>query len=365
MAMIRDIMVKGKRERGILPLLLTFLLMAGVVRAEFENFSFRLSYDNMASSNIFNNYEGIEDVVNRFGMGLSYFPSSELEVYVDSYYSSFANNSYLNYLVVEAGLDWVKYLKGRSLVFVTGGLTFQQFGKEYDYYNYYQPFLTAGIKYYLAETVLLRTAYEFYYTNFRYFPDYSSQKHYFFLQLNKFFLSAVTLRFETGGGIKKYDTDGSRIMQVYTRVRFSKGFGYRFGVSAEGSLKKNFISEARPGRIEESFFFTTPFYDELSWEGTSGFVMAKAILPLKLETSLKFAYYNRSFPNIRALDLNGYPIEPVQYRKDELKEMSLALGRKWELFSLFFKFILRKNSSNDPYFNFSDKAAFLSLKMNI
>ncbi len=316
----------------------------------------------MSSGNIFNNYEKISDLVNRFGLSISYYPSSELEFHVDGYYSLFRENSYLNFMLVELGIDWARYLKGRSFVYITGGVNLQQFSQKYDYYNYYQPFISAGLKYYLKSDLLLRAFYEFYYTDFKFYPDYSNQRHYLTLQLNKFFPSAVTLRSETGLGMKVYRSDSSSIKQVYGKLRLSKGIDYRVGVYIEGLLKKNSVEEAVEGRIEESFF-TSPFYDDLSWDGGGISSMVKAILPFDVEASAQLDYYGRNFPHIRALDLEGNPLEPEQFRKDRLTELTFAIARKWRKFRFSLSLSPRKNSSNDPYFQFSDRTLFLSLRL--
>ncbi len=343
---------------GFAPLLIFFLI--GFSHVFSQDFSLGFSYNGMISSNLFNNYEKIGDFINRGWMDFSIYPSKELEFYISSGYSVFKENSYLNFLTVETGIDWIKYLKGRSMIHFNAGVDLQQFKVDYDYYNYYQPFLQGDFKYYMSDTVLLRTSYSFEYTKFVYFPAYSSQKHRLFLQLNKFLPFEMTIRGEAGTRLKRYTEDGSSIKQIYGRIRISKGIGYRIGLAGQWTVKKNFVSESIPGKIEESFFFNTPFYDDFSWDGHWGFVQLKAILPYEIEFTARASYYERKFPGILALNLDGTNVEPLQNRRDTLKQLSISLKRKWPGFNISLTYLLRSNISNDPYFTFSDHILMFS-----
>lgn len=344
---------------GLCPLLI-FLLFIGSFSLRAQDFSLSFSYNGTLSSNLFNNYEKIGDFINRGLMDFSIYPSRELEFYISSGYSIFKENSYLNFLTVEIGLDWIKYFEGRSMIHLNAGINLQQFKMDYDYYNYYESFLQGDFKYYLSDSVLFRTSYNFEHTKFVYFPAYSSQKHEFFVQLNKFLPFKMTLRGEVGARLKRYTDDGSTIKQLYARVRISKGIGYRVGLTGQWTVKRNFVSETIPGKIEENFFFTTPFYDDFSWEGHWGFAQFKAILPYEIEFTARASYYERKFPKILALDLAGNPIEPFHDREDVLKQLSFSMKRKWPGFQISLTYMMRSNSSNDPYFAFSDYVLMLS-----
>ncbi len=354
---IKLICRKLLKKGGFAPLLLflfNFLLFSW-------DFSSGVYLSTSISSNIYSNYEKISDVISRGGLDISLYPGHGLELYVFSDYSSFKNNSWLSFLTLEAGLDWIRYFKGRSLFHLNFALDIQRFTASYDYYNYRQPSLTAEFKYYLSPSLLLRSSYSMKYTRFTYYPAYSSFKHYFFVQLNEFLPLEMAAREELGGRIKKYKEADSYLRQIYAKFRLSKGFGYRIGVAAQLELKKNWAFESVPGIIEENFFFTTPFYDEFSWDGYRAFVQAKVILPLEIELTARASHSKRNFTNIPALDLEGNPIVPLQDRRDYLNEFYLSLSRKWRSFGVSIRMLLRHNTSNDPYFTFSDNYVFAGL----
>ncbi len=351
----------GSGKGGFAPLLFSlFVILTSLLPLNSQDFSIGFSYNGTVSSNIFSNYEKIGDFINRGWLDFSLYPSRELEIYLSSGYSLFKENHYLNFLTLEMGGDWVKYLKGRSMIHFNAGINLQRFKSDYDYYNYYQPFLQGDFKYYLKNSLLFRASYSFEYTKFVYFPDYSNQKHRLFLQLNKFLPFEMTLRGEAGARLKFYTKDGSSIRQIYGRIRLSKGISYRIGLSGELTLKKNYVSESVPGKIEENFFFNTPFYDDFSWDGYWGFVQARAILLYEVEFTARASYYKRRFPRILALDLEGNPIQPLQDREDSLQQISVSLRRRWPSFQISLTYLYRTNLSNDPYFTFSDGIFMIS-----
>ncbi len=351
----------GSFRRGLVPLLFSvFVVCSLLFPLRAQDVSLGFSYSATASSNIFNNYEKVGDFINRGWLDLSVYPSRELEFYLSTGYSLFQKNPYLNFLTVELGADWVRYLKGRSMIHFNAGVDLQRFKTEYDYYNYYQPFFQGDFKYYINPSLLFRASYVFEYTRFVYFPDYSNHKHRLFVQINKFLPLKMTLRGEAGARFKVYTGDGSRIKQIYGRLRLSKGLGYKIGLTGEVTLKKNYVSESVPGRIEENFFFNTPFYDEFSWDGAWGFLQMKAILPHEIEFATRVSYYRRDFPHILALDLEGNPLQPTQDREDNLKQFRVSLKRRWPSVEISLIYMYRSNASNDPYFTFSDGIVMLS-----
>ena len=128
--------------------------------------------------------------------------------------------------------------------------------------------------------------------------------------------------------------------------------GFKTGLIAEIQYRKNrnlgpdfdllAIDEWALQQMDEDFF----------WQGTRLSLALKTEAILNMEIAIDFSYYLKQYDGLDALDMNGAPLLPHEFRADRLSQITMRIAKSLGHFGFYLIGSYRKNISNDLYFQY-------------
>jgi len=366
--------------------LMMILLGAGAARLP-GGLGVDVRYDGYYSDNIFFNASAVEDYVSNFGLSLDY-TARNFTLFADVSASLFRDNGDFNSIKVEPGIEYLKYLKGRNYLYVTGGYSILGYRELFTDFNYHGPFAEIGLKYYIDQSFLLKAGYSFQKRIYQNFSSFDFDNHTLFLEANRFLNSNTTLRLRTGLNYRYYPhitieeevtTDGAILMQgpggkgpgkqpdpatpaieansisvpnVFAAFRVAQGFGPNLGLVGEVEWRKNFQGLQDAGQLIENSYVIYPYNDDYLWDGQRYSIYFNAIPAGEVVLNTSLSFTNKNYQGIYIMDEEGQVIEPYQQRQDHMVQVELKLSRQFKKFNLFISGLMRDNQSNDDYFTY-------------
>jgi hypothetical protein len=92
-----------------------------------------------------------------------------------------------------------------------------------------------------------------------------------------------------------------------------------------------------------------PTYDRFAWEGRIISGLLTVIAPWNIEGKIGYTVSWKNFPGIESYDLEGNTLQVE--REDKRHEVEARLEKNFRRFSLYLSFMVVRNHSNDPYFD--------------
>lgn len=157
---------------------------------------------------------------------------------------------------------------------------------------------------------------------------------------------------------------GSKNIQVFSfGGLLAQGLGDNLGLSFSAAKQWYLKGENPFSSSDEYFMVENPTYDRFAWDGYSMQVKLTAVITEKLTGEVQYDYYSRQFPGITSMDLDGNSLGIT--RKDKRHQVSTRLQLDLSRVSLFASYAYLKNSSNDPWFNWSGSVFSAGLIWNL
>ncbi len=375
------------KRRGVLFYLLFFFLSFSFsVKAQENDFtlSFTPYFDYYYTSNVFWDYEETPDTVYSPGFILS-LSSYSINMYLSANTRRYMENAELNSTQMRSGFEYFIPIGSRSFVFFSTEVSSIMFKEDYNYLNRTSPEATVGIKKYITKTALLRSGLRVVFNKYYNYSPYDHIKTAFFIEGNKFLKTQTTLRFTAGfnniyfqhlisedieyyyqiittrGRNKRtitipqitYNEYSLSIPQIYFTARLSQGIMEKTGITFEAQYRKNFEDFEKLSSFIEDEWILSRMNDDFFWEGKRLSFALKTIAILQSTISFEVSYLVKDYSGVLVRDLVGEPILPAQYREDSLLEFSFLFEKRYKDLNFYIKGIVRKNSSNDLFFDYS------------
>jgi hypothetical protein len=321
-------------------------------------------------------------------------------------------NTHYNYLWPET----------RNLIALGGKVETRINPKEYNYYDYNSGGFYLNYKRYLKTNLMLLAGYNLVNKNFAEFPEFNYLENTLSVQTSLFLKSRTTLRFTANYYHKNYTNSIASLDSVYIEpvdgnapvmgmgrgmmrrpgigipTEDGEGFywyrmqadefpstdQFKLGLSvaqnlAEGiGVTASYTARLNPHNrnryltnLGESVLNNEELFDDhYSYVGHQGRFQYKQMLPAESILTLIITARSRNFRGRPALDLVGNALPSGENRRDKAllfevefsKKLSTGLFDKSHDLDLSVGFGLGRNSSNDEYYDYSDKFFLLSLK---
>jgi len=360
-------------------ILLSFLAFILITNIRAKDFYFYSEYSGLYSNNIFLNSSNISDYVSDIYISANY-ETKNINLYLDTSLNLFTENTDFNSYLIEPGIEFINYLKGRSYLYLNFNFKTLNYRELFTDFNYYGPGFQAGIKYYTNNSTLIKAGYNLLYRKYYNFNSFDFYNNNLFFEINKFFKTQTTLRFQTGFNYRYYphifiQTEdeptinyyGNRdiwynrgmpyntmgIPNVFGLIRIAQGIGTKTGIYTEFELRKNFRGLEEAESLIQNSYVIYPYNDNYLWDGFRISAGISFIPFYEISFKINASYYKKNYPGIYVMDEEGIVIEPLIERKDDLFRLNFSISKKIKKTDLYFKFIYSKNNSNDYYFTYN------------
>ncbi len=376
-----------KGGRIVFFLLFLIFSISGVFLFSQENeYSLSITpfFDTVYTSNLYWDYEEVADQVFVPGFTLD-IASDRINMYFTGIYRLYKENSQLNSQMLETGFEYFIPLGSRSYAFFSGMFSSNFYTDDMNYLNKSSPGAIFGIKKYLTKTFLLRAGIRAFYDKYYNYNPYDHYKSGLFIEANKFFKTQTTLRL-TGGinyiyfphlisdeityykeiihprGRKSssievpvtiYETYEVDVPQTFFTFRIAQGLSTKTGLIFEIHGRMNYEDMENLSTFVDEEWVLERMNDDFFWEGIRISSALKTIAILESTISLELTYIDKTYNGIYARDLVGEVILPGEWRKDSLYQMKFLFQKRIKNLKAYINVILRKNTSNDPYFDYT------------
>jgi hypothetical protein len=362
-------------------------------------FSFSPRMDYSLSDNIFWDSSAIDDRVLTPGLGLN-LALGQFDLFIDASGKSYDSNDYLNHASISAGCDYSGMVSRRGVVFISPGFDLTRFNGDMAYLNRSVPSLVVGWKHAFSDRAHGQLGIDARFSDFTSEDSFDHWRLSLFAEFSAFFATQTTLRFSVGlnylyfphvaadavspeagafraspaetsmaaavrrrrGPDSPYPPDGRdpgqyaaedlSWPQPQVSLRVAQGLGYRTGLVAEVAYRQNralgpnfdalAVDEWALQQADEDFF----------WQGTRLSLALKTEALLGIELAAEISYLEKSYEGLYALDAQNEPLMPLASRRDQLLLFSLKIERTFGRFGIFLSGAIRRNRSNDLYFQY-------------
>jgi len=380
--------------------------------------SLKFSHETLFDSNVFNNYEGVSDIVNQPNIQLFYQTSTDKSAFQIGYdgslvyFSEFQSRQFQVHQIEIAGKRLLSE-NGLSLSWgMSGSKRLNQADYEYYNYQYGNGFIT-----FLNNTKpfkLFSFGAEGEYRNY----DYLTQFNYWtlggFIRYSFFFQSKTTLIGKLSAGFKKFtesiyneedileivDTPGkgkgrgwgngnnengqedvNRVVRLESPsqtifkwigiLRLAQSLGSRTGLALQGEIQKipggggRFLTGQDSGYESNDVLFDDPF----SYERLGATVELTQLLPWKIMMKSGFGYAEKAYDR-PAYDWDGNPLEDTT-RFDQITSYWMSFKKSIPLKSYIrrmvfsFNYYNSRNESNDLYYQYSHLIKQLAVQLEL
>jgi len=347
-----------------------FILIMTSISIIYAEINFGAGINSYYSDNIFLNSTAISDYVNVFSADINY-TAKHYNIYFDGDFSIYAENSEFNSYRIEPGIELLKYLKGRNYIYFNLSYPVLVYSDYYTDFNYNGPSAEFGFKYYLSSSLLFKSGYNL---EIRTYPNFSSfdfSNHTFFIELNKFFSSQTTIRLQTGFNYRFYrhiakifpgsdwamdqnkgSANSMSVPNISGILRISQGIGSKFGLYAEGELRKNFRGLDEAETLINNSYVIYPYNDNYLWDGRRITFGVRFIPFAEIAVSGNISIMDKHYPGVYVMDEEGMVVEPETEREDKLYLYNVSISKKFRKLNTFLSFAFRNNSSSDFFFDY-------------
>ncbi len=349
-------------------IIIFFVLSINVIWG--KGFNVGTGINSYFSNNIFLNSTSVKDLVTILSADLN-LTGKNVNLYFEGDFSLFKDNSDFNSFRLTPGVQFLKYLKGRNYLYFDLSYPLLEYRDYYTDFNYSGPRSEAGLKYYLASTLLLKSGYSFELRNYSNFSSFDFINHTVFFEINKFFPSQTTLRLQTGINYRYYrhiariipeedwniDTDINAVNSMSVPnlsgiLRVSQGIGSKVGIYGEAEYRKNFRGLEEAETLINNSYVIYPYNDNYLWEGTRLTLNIKFIPFSEISVSGRLSFLSKNYPGIFIMDEEGLVVEPREEREDSTTQFDISVSKKFPKASLFLNMTFRDNRSLDSFFDY-------------
>lgn len=227
-------------------------------------------------------------------------------------------------------------------------------------------------------------------SQFNEFTDIDNNNYRVFTRYQRSFQNRSSLSAEIGLGVKDYvnqtvvDLFGFdfgrfqfprmvenpvRATQLDFSVRAGKSITDRTGLSAAVNMSR-YLGDPIEVFSDEVYYYTeNDLYDDpFSFENSSLSLQLTRQFGIGFQARAAYTFYDKNYSGTPALDSEGELLN--EYRMDQRNEYSFILSKKVETewsfpgsIELFFRYMMRDNRSNDPYFTFNDHVGLLGFSI--
>jgi hypothetical protein len=346
-----------KRLYALLTSIIMASLLVHTVNSDELPISANLKVYGTYIDNIFQTALSESDCVTLTYLDTSYDVTPGASIFYDANVNLFSEHSDLRNHVHHLGFDYERKVSdGVGLLSLGGTLGFRQNTPEYDPYDRRAGNVYAALKYYLAETILGKMGYRMDYESY---PNYEAAdflENYGFLQFSKFFQSRTTLQVWADAGRREYlnlDTKngGSYAAQVTSSIKIAQSLTDVTGLQLQ-YLRHWSIGDDQI--MQDGYYSLEDFLeDDYSYSSRECQITLKHLGPWSTVAKGTLSRKSRRYrvPSIYTADQTRRDKDITLFLEVE-KKFSLPLG-SFPALALHIQFLHRRNSSNDPYYDYS------------
>ena len=140
------------------------------------------------------------------------------------------------------------------------------------------------------------------------------------------------------------------VPNVYGLLHISQGIGTRLGITGKAEFRKNFRGLDDAETLIKNSYIIYPYNDNYLWDGTRFSLGVNMVLFNEFSVEGLMSYFDKNYPGIYIMDVDGNVIEPATERKDSMLIYNLKLSKKIRQWDLFANVSYGDNRSNDDYF---------------
>jgi hypothetical protein len=382
--------------------IIIFVVLILSVYSGATDFNLGVNYGGYYSDNIFMNAAAVRDYVSRFQADLNY-SIGKFNFFLDGATGIYNENPEFNSYTIEPGIEFLHYLKkeGRDSLYLNLSYGVLNYRELYRDFNYSGPLFQADIKLYTSPQTLLKAGYLAQTRNYPNYASFDFSNQTAFVEINRFFKSQTTLRFQAGinyryyphvadeydagenynyynpshgnmNGNKGPNNNGNNpqpgpgshttaVPNIYGLLRAAQGIGTRFGITGEAEFRHNFRGLDDADALVKNAYIIYPYNDNYLWDGLRLTVILKAVLFREFSLEGRFSYFVKDYPGIYVMDEEGNIGEPVTEREDILVLADFNLKKQFRKFDFSANVTYRKNESNDAYFFYNMLTIYMGI----
>ena len=367
--------------RQIVFMLLLAILLSGLLVS--KNLNIGANYSGYYSDNIFMNASLVTDYISQLQADI-HFTIKKIKVYLKAYTDIYADNPDFNSFHIEPAVEFSFSLKGRNAILLSLSYPILNYKELYTDFNYSGPQFQTSVKLYTTSQTLLKAGYLFQSRNYSNYESFDFRNHAAFVEINRFFNTQTKVRLQAGINYRHYphiveDYDFGdnynyynnrkshgkmsnqspwqylryktmSVPNVYGLLHISQGIGTRLGITGKAEFRKNFRGLDDAETLIKNSYIIYPYNDNYLWDGTRFSLGVNMVLFNEFSVEGLMSYFDKNYPGIYIMDVDGNVIEPATERKDSMLIYNLKLSKKIRQWDLFANVSYGDNRSNDDYF---------------
>jgi hypothetical protein len=371
------------------PIALFFMLAIMSLSLKADTFS--LAFFQNRTDNIFQNAYPENDQLSSINFYLDK-DFSKISLFTEGNYVYAHQHPSISYSYLDAGLDYLYPTSEKSAFYfaLIGQGTYYRL--DYEDFNYLSLNFLGVFKNYLSPTSIFKMNYILEYKHYgNSLFDFIS--HSLDASFDAYFQTRTTIKAELGWGYKYYlnpdssegelieeshgfrggrgdiifnpstADDGQAIQIAAVKGLIAQGIGSRVGLNISGMWQWTLSGENPFSSAVEFYMVENPSYDRFSWQGYQIGSELTMLIPWNIELKIGYTRYEKEFPGIESLDLEGNPLGVT--RQDTRGQFEARLEKNFSNISLFLSYLRIDNQSNDPLFDWQGNFLSAGLEWNV
>ncbi len=277
------------------------------------------------------------------------------------------------------------YFENEYILAFSGLVKFNQYSKQYNYYNVNGYDITLSLKNELSLTETHSFGISMSRSRYDEFTDIDNNSFRVWGKYQQFFKSKISLTGEMDFAVKKYVNQSTLEYYGYYRYReepilssmvslsgtIAKSITPTLGINL-GIGVKRYVSDPIQVYSNGIYYFTeNDLYDDpFSYEDEYVSVNLTKQFAIGFQSKIRLKFQSKDYEGTPALNDVGELVGET--RKDNRREYSLSTTKKFTTgmaypssVTVFLNYMYRENPSNDPYYNYNDNVVLVGFSVGI
>lgn len=357
---------------------------------------FSLTYYLIRDDNSFKNRSLYDEWINTFSLYTGHTftgNSSLLRLYYSGDYSTFANYKDRQNNSHRIGFALNPYTGRNNALNLGGSARIRRNKADYIYYNVDIYNFYANFRYGPELTKIYTVGFNLEKNKFKEFSDIDNLEYRFWARYQQFFQNRLSLMGEFGLGVKDYVNQkkieffGFTPGLLESRPRYTEETLNAILFSGLVNMGKSltpktginlrlggqwYVSDPIEAYSDGVYYYTeNDLYDDpYSYQNNFAGINLTRLFAVGFQGKIGVEYQKKDYRGTPALTIDGDL--SGNYRKDTRVNYSLILTKTfltgWRVpntFDLFFRFLMRKNASNDPYYDYFDHLGMVGITVGL